>query len=180
MHLFQLAPFLAQAGPSTGDHAAALIVTTLFFIVGYIGTFLPGVPGSFIIWLGIIIYRFWLGDAGLPWSFVFISGILVLFVYLFDLVSTAWGARKFGATWRGAVGAILGGLIGFFIPPPLLWLILGPILGAMLGELLGGRRLADAGRAGFGTVVGALVGLLFKLTVTTFVIGWFYWDVIMK
>ncbi|MGA2053059.1 MAG: DUF456 family protein, partial [Opitutales bacterium] len=62
----------------------------------------------------------------------------------------------------------------------LLWLLLGPILGAMLGELLGGRRLAEAGRAGFGTIVGALVSLLFKLTVTTFLIGWFYWIVIMK
>ncbi|MGA2053565.1 MAG: DUF456 domain-containing protein, partial [Opitutales bacterium] len=121
MHLFNFAPLLAQAAPSAEAQAATLIVTTLFFIVGYLGGFVPGVPGSFIIWAGIIVYRLWLGDAGVPWSFVFISGALVLLVYLFDLFSGVWGARKFGATWRGAVGAILGGIIGFFIPPPLLW-----------------------------------------------------------
>ncbi len=180
MHLFYLTPLLATAGPSTESQAAALIVTTLFFIVGFIGTFVPALPGSFIVWTGIIIYRLWLGDAGIPWWFVFVSGALTLLIYLFDILSGAWGAKKFGATWRGAVGALVGGIIGIFIPPPLLWLLLGPIIGAIVGELLGGRRLAEAGRAGFGTIVGALVGLVFKISVTLFMIGWFYLLVLLK
>jgi hypothetical protein len=180
MHLFSFTPMLAIASPSTEMQAAALMVATLFFIVGYIGAILPVMPGSFIVWVGIIIYKLWMGDAGVPWWFVFASGGLILIVYLFDLICGAWGAKKFGATWRGVVGAILGGIIGFFTPPPLLWLLLGPIIGAVVGELLGGRRLGEAGRAGFGTVVGAVAGFVFKLAVTTFVIGWFYWLVLMK
>jgi len=180
MHPFDPAPILALAGPSTETAAAALIVATLFFIAGFFGTFVPAFPGSFIVWVGIIIYRLWLGDAGIPWWFVFVSGALTLIIYLFDILCGALGARKFGATWRGAVGALVGAIVGFFIPPPLLWLLLGPILGAIIGELLGGRRLAEAGRAGFGTVVGALVGLVFKISVTLFMIGWFYLLVIVK
>ena len=31
-----------------------------------------------------------------------------------DYVASIYGAKRFGATWRGAVGAIVGGLVGLF------------------------------------------------------------------
>jgi uncharacterized protein YqgC (DUF456 family) len=170
-------PLLLATSPAA---AGALAVASLIIFIGFLGTFVPLVPGSLLVWLAIILYRLWLGDAGIPWWFVFVSGGLTLFIYLFDILCGAWGARKFGATWRGAVGALLGGVIGLFIPPPLVWLLLGPIIGAVVGELLGGRQFGQAGKAGFGTVVGAFVGLVCKLAVTVFIIGWFYLLVLLQ
>jgi hypothetical protein len=152
-----------------------MLVVSAFFVVGFLGALVPLAPGSLVVWLGIVVYRLWLGEAGVPWWFVFASGGLVILAQLFDIASGAWGAKKFGATWRGMVGALLGGIVGFFVPPPLLWLLLGPIIGAVLGEMLGGRKFAEAGRAGLGTVVGALAAWAAKIGVTVFVIGWFYY-----
>jgi len=173
MHVWTSEAFLAALLPEQG---AALVVTTLLFMVGLAGTILPIMPGGLLVWVGIIIYKLWMGDgAAPPWWFVFTSGGLVLMSYLFDIVSGAWGVKKFGGTWRGAVGALIGGFVGFFIPPPIVWLIIGPVIGAIIGELIGGSKIHQAGKAGVGTVAGAIVGAIAKFSVCVFVIGWFYY-----
>ena len=78
-----------------------------------------------------------------------------------------------GATWKGAVGALVGGVVGIFIPPPLFWIFVGPVVGAVLGEMLGGRGVRDAGRAGWGTFLGSMVALAAKLAVCFFIIAGF-------
>ena len=78
-----------------------------------------------------------MGDASVGWGTVALTGVLTLIGLLGDLALGYWGARRFGASWKGAVGALLGALIGSF--PPLLWLIAGPIIGAVLGALVAGR-----------------------------------------
>ncbi len=165
---------LALAWPPT-QAQVALLVVSLIFLIGLVGTVVPMLPGILIIWLGIVVDKLWLGDAGVPWWFVFTSGILIVVVQLFEMLCGAWGAKKFGGTWRGVAGALVGGLAGIFLPPPLLWLLLGPIIGAVVGELLGGRRFAEAGKAGVGTIVGAVVAFVLKISIAVFVIGWFYY-----
>src|SRR5947207_493564 len=80
-----------------------------------------------------------------------------------ELLSGAWGARKGGASRRGATGALLGGFIGavlgtFVIAIPLVGSLLGACAGACLGawglELSGGRGLGAALRAGVGAGAG--------------------------
>ncbi len=57
----------------------------------------------------------------------------------------------------GAAGALLGlffGLLGLFV---------GPVIGAIAGELIGGKEVMKAGRAGWGTFLGGLAGVIAKL-----------------
>jgi uncharacterized protein YqgC (DUF456 family) len=52
-------------------------------------------------------------------------------------------------------------IIGLFFLP---WgIIVGPFLGAVAGELSGGSNLAQAIRAGFGSLIGFMFGTLMKL-----------------
>jgi len=151
-----------------------LIVGFLFFI-GFIGTFIPLIPGTMIIWLGIFIHKMVLSDESLSWSlFAILTGLAIL-AQLIDWFLTYWGARKFGGSWRGGLGAILGLFAGPFIFTPLVGIFLGPIIGAIIGELLGGHSMRRASKAGLGTIIGGFIAFTFKVAVNCFMIGIFYY-----
>jgi len=145
----------------------ALAITALIFLIGLATSLLPVVPGNFIVWAGVMVHKLWLGDASVSWKIVLVTGVLTLVGQVGDLLFGIWGARKFGASWKGAVGALLGAGIGFFVPPPLFWLIVGPIMGAVAGEVYAGRSWRDGSRAGLGTIIGGAVafGVKFGLSV---------------
>lgn len=82
-----------------------------------------------------------------------------------------FGAKRFGATKWGAFGALFGGMPGSFFPFP--GLIVGPIVGAVAGELVAGKRLVSAGRAGWGTLLGNLLGMIGKLALALVMVSWF-------
>ena len=151
----------------------ALGVTGLIFLIGLVTSLLPVVPGNFIVWAGVIVHKLWLGDASVSWQIVLITGVLTLIGQTGDLVLGIWGARKFGASWKGAVGALLGACIGFFVPPPLFWLIVGPIIGAVVGEVYAGRTWQDGSRAGLGTIIGGAVAFAVKFGLSVCVVGIF-------
>jgi uncharacterized protein YqgC (DUF456 family) len=95
-----------------------------------------------------------------------------------DFVTTVLGAKKFGATWRGAVGAVLGGVVGLFFSLP--GLILGPFLGATLFEMLGDKEFKKAIRAGAGATLGLLFGVIGKFSICVIMIGLFATNVIVR
>jgi uncharacterized protein YqgC (DUF456 family) len=164
----------------TAMEYTALGICSLIFMLGLFGSLLPVVPGSLIVWLGVMTHRLWLGaDASVTWKIIIICGILTLLGQVADFVMGVWGARRFGATWKGAVGAFVGAFVGFFIPPPLFWLIVGPILGAIIGELAAGRSLRDGGKAGFGTVVGGVIAFALKFGISVCVIALFFMDLFL-
>ena len=88
-----------------------------------------------------------------------------------DFALSAWGARKFGASWKGTMGAFLGFID--FHATSLLWLVLGPILGVVLGELVG-RTLQDGSKAGIGTVIGGILAFALNFGISSTVIALFY------
>ena len=91
-----------------------------------------------------------------------------------DFVAGMVGARKLGASRRGMIGAVLGGLVGLFFSLP--GIVLGPFLGALLLEYWGGRPLKEATQAGVGTLLGLVAGVFGKiacclLMIMLFVLG---------
>jgi uncharacterized protein len=140
--------------------------------VGLIGTVLPVVPGTVIILAAALIHQVMLGtEKSLGWWNIGALGLLTLLSYAVEFAGGYFGAKRFGATKWGAFGAMLGAIVGLFFPFP--GLIIGPIVGAVAGELLAGKRLVSAGRAGWGTLLGNLAGMLGKLTIGLVMVSWF-------
>ena len=84
--------------------------------------------------------------------------ILTLISHALDLTSGSLGAKKFGATRWGAIGGLVGTIIGMFFFP---WgLLLGPMLGVLAGELIGGQELLPAGKSTWGTLLGTTAGII--------------------
>lgn len=105
---------------------------------------------------------------------------LAVLTIVFDVFSSWLGAVKFGATWRGGVGALIGAFVGPMLFSPLggifgalLGLLVGPLVGAIVGELLGRRSLLGCARAGWGTLLGALAATAVKLFYCFAVFVWF-------
>jgi uncharacterized protein YqgC (DUF456 family) len=150
----------------------AWLLAIVLMAIGLIGTVLPVMPGTVIILAAAVIHQVMLGtEKSLGWWNIGGLVILTVLSYALEFASGYFGAKRFGATKWGAFGAMLGATIGIFFPFP--GLIIGPIIGAVAGELLAGKRLVSAGRAGWGTLLGNLVGMVGKLTIGLIMVSWF-------
>src|SRR5256886_15861679 len=128
-------------------------ITIVLFAVGLIGTIVPVLPGTTIILAAVVIHRLMLGpEKSVGWRILSILVVLTLATYALDFLGGYFGAKYFGATKWGTVGAILGALVGLFFG--ILGLFVGPVIGAVAGEFIGGKRMIDAGRAGWGGLLG--------------------------
>ena len=130
--------------------------------VGLIGSVIPVLPGTTVIFAAAVIHRLVLGaDRSLGWTALIAMLMLTLLTYAIDAAAGVVGARQFGATKWGVIGGVVGALIGLFFG--LLGLFVGPVVGAIVGELIGGKEIMKAGRAGWGTFLGGLAGIVGKL-----------------
>lgn len=136
----------------------------VLFAVGLIGTVLPVFPGTTVILAAAIIHRIMLGPMkSVGWPVIAVLIFLTLVSYFFDFLGGYFGAKYFGATRWGTFGAMLGALVGIFFG--LLGLFVGPVIGAITGEFIAGKRMIDAGRAGWGSLLGNLGGMVAKLLI---------------
>jgi uncharacterized protein YqgC (DUF456 family) len=151
-------------------------VTVTLFAVGLIGTVLPVFPGTIIILAGVLLHRIMLGpDKSVGWATITVLVLLTAASYALDFLSGYFGARYFGATKWGMFGAVVGALIGVFFG--IAGLFLGPVIGAVAGEFIAGKRMVDAGRAGWGSLLGNLGAMVCKLFIALVMIAIFFMTV---
>jgi len=147
------------------------IAGLLLLITGFAGLLLPAIPGPPLLFLGLIAMA-WAEDfqyVGI-WTLLVLALMTVL-AYFIDFAATAFGAKRFGASSRAAVGAALGTLVGLFFGIP--GILLGPFLGAVVGELSLKRPIDEAGRAGVGATIGLVIGAAFKIALAFAMVGIF-------
>ncbi len=136
----------------------------VLFAVGLIGTVVPILPGTTIILAGAVIHRMMLGpEKSISWLTIGVLVLLTLATYALDFLGSYFGAKYFGATKWGTFGAIVGALIGLFFG--IIGLFVGPVIGAITGEFVAGKRMIAAGKAGWGSLLGNLAGMIGKLVI---------------
>ena len=140
------------------------VVAIVLMAIGLIGTVLPIVPGAVIILGAAILHRIMVGpEKGMAWWGLAALVLLALLSYGLEYLSGYFGAKYFGATRWGVIGAVIGGIVGVFTG--FVTLLVLPIVGAIVGELIAGKRLINAGKAGWGTLLGNLAGMIGKLVI---------------
>src|SRR5881398_3950133 len=152
------------------------LLTIVLFAVGLIGTIAPVLPGTTIILAAAIIHRIMLGpDKSIGWRTIIVLVLLTLATYALDIFAGYFGAKYFGATKWGMFGAILGAIVGLFFG--VIGLFVGPVIGAVAGEFIAGKRMIDAGRAGWGSLLGNLGAMIGKLFIGLVMIAIFFMTV---
>ncbi len=176
MHMFA---FTIDWGAIGGGTLAVLswILVIILVLGGFVGTALPILPGTVLIFLGALAHYFLIGPPDtLEILGLSILLILVIVSYIIDFAGGAVGAKWFGASKWGAIGALVGGVAGFFFMP--LGLLVGPLAGAVIGELAFAKKaIKPATKSGVGTVVGTAGGVAGKLAVAALMILWMAIDI---
>jgi uncharacterized protein YqgC (DUF456 family) len=134
----------------------AFTLAVLVMMVGIIGCVVPMIPGTPLIFAAAIVHRLVMGDAGAQWWVLCILGLLAMLSFGAEYAASFYGAKTLGATKRGMIGAVVGGLVGLFFG--IIGILIGPFVGAFSFEFIGGREWRDSARAGVGATLGLAVG----------------------
>jgi uncharacterized protein YqgC (DUF456 family) len=137
------------------------VLATILVVVGLIGIVLPALPGTILIFLGLLLAAWADGFSRVGVGTLVVIGVIAAASYAVDFVAAALGARHLGASPRAMAGAAFGTLLGLLFGLP--GLIIGPFVGAVLGELTVHRDLARAGRAGVAAWIGFAIGMAVKV-----------------
>lgn len=129
--------------------------------------------------LAILVYKLCLPEE-ISWGCVIFALVMTAIAQILDFVMSFWGAKKFGATWRGCAGAFVGVFVGMFIPPQLLWIFIAPLVFAFAFELIGGVGVEAAGKAGIGAFIGSLLASVVKFMLVVAMAAYFFIEVAFK
>ncbi|MCK4576416.1 DUF456 domain-containing protein [candidate division WOR-3 bacterium] len=153
------------------------IITILLIASGLFGIIIPGLPAAPLILLGSIVYGFGFGFERIGLTIYIILTILASISLIIDYLGSVFGAKKFGASMFGIIGAILGLFIGFIVGN--IWgLIIGPFVGAFLGELIRKKRPKESLKAGIGATLGFMGGFFLRFPICLAMVVLIIWGIV--
>ncbi|GIV63493.1 MAG: DUF456 domain-containing protein [Chloroflexota bacterium] len=146
-----------------------------FLLLGQAGTLIPLLPGLWIQWAAALVYGLITGfdlTAGVLFGVI---TLLVIIGGIIDNVAMGASAKTSGASWLSIGAALIGGVIGSLIFPPLGGLILA-MGGIFLVEYLRIRDLRKAWDSTRGLAVGCGWGAVLRFGFGLLVIlVWLLW-----
>lgn len=145
------------------------VITVIVMIVGFIGTFIPAIPGTGLVFISALVYGIITKFNDITVTMIIIFGILTAIALILDYSASLITTKKVGASRYGVIGAIIGGIIGFFIFN-IVGLIIGQSVGAITGELVSKRDLNSSIKVGIATFVGYLLGVVANSTISIIII----------
>ncbi len=142
------------------------VLCVALIVLGLAGTVLPVLPGTLLVWAGIVLGA-WIDD------FARVSVTTVVVVSVLGVV--AWGldlgAQKAGASKQALLGAAVGTVVGLFMG--LVGVLFMPLVGAAVGEYMARKDQARAVKVGLATWLGIMLGLLAKVVLAFIMVGVF-------
>lgn len=137
-----------------------IVLSFLLVLGGLAGCVLPVLPGPPLAYIGMLLVHI-TDKAEFSWTQLVSWLVLVVVLQVLDYITPLLGSKYSGGSEHGNRGCVAGTILGLFFMP---WgIVLGPFLGAVLGEMLGGRDWEHALKAGFGTFLGVVFGVLLKI-----------------
>lgn len=147
------------------------IVAGVLLVVGFLGTFVPVLPGAPLAWAGLLAAYFSEYNE-ISLVCLIVTAVFAVVVSITDNIFPVAMTKKFGGSKYATTGATVGLVVGFFTGP---WgIILGPFFGALIGEFINKEgRSEGVFKAAFGAFMGFLLGTGLKMiTVLAFI--WIY------
>ena len=151
-----------------------IVLTVLTMLFGLFGLIIPIFPGNVVMWLAALVYGLVFGFGKLGGIIFAIITLLMLVAVTADNVLMGAKAREKGADWGSIILALIAGVIGTMIFPPIGGIIAAPIVlylaelqrrrdaeeaKAVVKALLTGWGLAFVVRFGIGVIMLALWGI---------------------
>jgi uncharacterized protein YqgC (DUF456 family) len=147
------------------------IVSAALILLGLAGTVLPLLPGTLLVWSGVLLGA-WIDDfTRVGVSTVVIISILAALAWALDFVAGLMGAKRAGASRLALVGAAVGTVVGIFMG--LVGVLFMPLVGAAVGEYWAQRDQQRAAKVAFATWLGLMLGMVAKVALSFVMVGIF-------
>ena len=104
------------------------ILITLTMFVGLFGLVIPIFPGNVVMWFAALIYGLIFGFGMLGGILFAVITLLMLAAVLADNVLMGAKARENGAAWSSIILALVAGVVGTFVFPPIGGVIAAPLV----------------------------------------------------
>ncbi len=154
-------------------------------VVGLIGIIVPLIPGTFLIWLSVLIYAIIEGFESIDWISFTVITIIALITGTADLWMSLLGAKTGGASKRALAYGMIGSIAGLIILGPVffpLGSIFGGIIGYAIGVLVGQyhkhRDWNIAFRASVGGIAGWGIATAVQQVGAILILAAFVWQVL--
>lgn len=145
------------------------VLSTVLILVGLAGIVLPVLPGTVLVFAGILLGA-WIEDfREVGWFAISAIAVLAVLAWLMDYVAAALGAKRAGASRQAILGAAIGTVAGIFMG--LVGVLFMPLVGAFAGEFIARRHHGQALKVGIATWIGLLAGMLAKFVLAFMMIG---------
>lgn len=147
-------------------------ILTLMLLLGLLGTIVPLIPGMSLIFVALLVYSWFDGWQTFSWLYLAFVGFLTTVCSLVSYGTSVIGAKKFGVSTKGLIGALVGGVIGmliFSVPG----MAVGAVLGAIIAELwLQKRTLTESMTVAAGVFLGIAAGTALQFMVALAVVAY--------
>lgn len=157
-----------------------LISGLVLLIIGFLGSFLPVLPGPPLSWGGFLCLYF-IEKITLNSWVLWTSFAAMLLITVLDYIIPAQGTKRFGGSKYGVWGTNIGLIVGIFAPIPG-GFILGSFIGAFVGEMIyNSNDINRAIKAAIGSFIGFLVGTFIKIAyclIMLLLFLYYAWDVV--
>ena len=153
------------------------VIASIALLAGLTGVVFVALtlPGIWMMTLISALCMWWQPEI-ISWKAVLTLAVFAAIAEAVEFFASAVGSKKLGGSKRGALGSIVGTIIGaiagtFLIPIPVLGTIAGGIIGAGLGALMVERAIVqqtwkDSMKSGGGAAAGRAVSIFVKLGLT--------------
>lgn len=155
-----------------------ITIVTLMFLLGMVGIFVPIIPGTPLIWCGIMIFALSTDFHDVTWITIVITGVLAIVGVIIDALAGVIGAKIYGASWYGVIGALCGGVIGLILLQ-MVGLIVGTLLGTFIGEYVRHQNTYNAMNASAGTIIGFVANIFVQIIISCAMIGIFIFSILL-
>lgn len=154
-------------------------VVIFFMFLGFVGAFLPLMPGPLLVWLAALVYAIATHFAVIgPLTFAIMT-LIAWVAATADVWMSMLGARTLGASGRSILWGIGGAIVGFVVLN-----LLGALVGYALGILYCEYRKHGDWRVAFRASVGGLAGwglsTIVQAAGALLLIVIFIWQVLIK
>ena len=156
-------------------HVSIFALTQFIMLVGLFGLIVPVFPGTVVIWLAALGYGVVTGFHTLGIILFVIITILMLVGTLVDNLFMGAGARKGGASWTTILVALMAGVLGTLLFPPIGGFIAAP-LAILLLEYTRTHDMQKSWQAlrGLATGFGLSVIVRFGIGVLMMILWWIW------
>ena len=147
------------------------VLCVLLIVLGLAGTVLPVLPGTLLVWAGIVLGA-WIDDfSRVGVTTVVVISVLAVLAWALDFVAGLLGAKRAGASKLALIGAAVGTVVGIFMG--LVGVLFMPLVGAAIGEYWAQKDQQRAAKVAVATWLGLMLGMVAKVVLSFVMVGIF-------